>query len=544
MFERFFIYLSGADYHVLKDLPPSEKNRFISLGMTILFTGIFAFIAGYYALYRVFFNEPNAHLYSLAIGLLWGCMILNLDRYIVSSMNTSDYKSSNRKTFFVALPRIVLAVLISLVIAKPLEVRIFEDRIRSQIFESELSERQESKEKIASITGVEEIESSINNIEEKVRMAQFDLSRNPQTIEFSEAENKMDSALEELRKVKSESNSKINSANKNISFIENSERYKYYSYDGEPTEENLKISLTKEGEELIAKYRSELNYHRDQIRSYQVKYNQAYNLVLDLKKKHRDQLAVMLNEYKEKNAALFNRELEARDAEKVLSSKANEAISMAYSNNFIAQVEALGELTKFKKDIVDVDGTVIEEAENTMFWMNLFIIALFVLIECAPVFVKLLMPIGIYEERLNLLREESLSYSLVKSEITRSYYHRKADLELKVEMLQSDKLSKLLELTSDEHILELKKMNSSVVEEVELSVKKNNYAEAINLLFEFVDKNSLDEYEKKVINIGAKLKYIEKNIEQDTIEHDFGMKEKASLTNDLIELASEIQEAK
>ena len=68
-------------------------------------------------------------------------MIFNLDRYIVSSMRK---EGNPRKEFYTALPRILLALLISIVIAKPLEMKIFEKEINSEL---ELMEQKSVAEK-------------------------------------------------------------------------------------------------------------------------------------------------------------------------------------------------------------------------------------------------------------------------------------------------------------------------------------------------------------------------------------------------------------
>lgn len=57
-------------------------------------------------------------------------MIFNLDRYIVSSMR----KTGNKRTELIkALPRIVLAILISIVISRPLELKIFKKEIATEL---------------------------------------------------------------------------------------------------------------------------------------------------------------------------------------------------------------------------------------------------------------------------------------------------------------------------------------------------------------------------------------------------------------------------
>ena len=123
--KTFFWQCAGAHRPVLENCP-SESSKYTGIGATILFTGIFAALAGGYALYTVFDNYWIATLF----GLLWGLMIFNLDRFIVSSMR----KNGNpQREWLMAAPRLALAVIISIVIAKPLELKIFEKEIDSEI---------------------------------------------------------------------------------------------------------------------------------------------------------------------------------------------------------------------------------------------------------------------------------------------------------------------------------------------------------------------------------------------------------------------------
>ena len=89
----------------------SDKNKYMGIGATVFFTGVLAFFSSGYALYIVFESWWAA----VEFGLVWGLMIFNLDRYIVLSM-----KSYGKwwRDLTVALPRVVLAVLLALVISK------------------------------------------------------------------------------------------------------------------------------------------------------------------------------------------------------------------------------------------------------------------------------------------------------------------------------------------------------------------------------------------------------------------------------------------
>jgi len=122
MLQHFFIFCSGADTDILEECSAGEKTKYAGIGATVFFTAVMATIAGSYALYTVFDNLFTA----VFFGLIWGLLIFNLDRFIVSTIKKSD-------NFFDELiqasPRILLAMIIAVVIAKPLELKIFEKEI-------------------------------------------------------------------------------------------------------------------------------------------------------------------------------------------------------------------------------------------------------------------------------------------------------------------------------------------------------------------------------------------------------------------------------
>jgi hypothetical protein len=121
----FFIFCSGAVNSILRRTP-SDYNKYQGIGATILFTGIFSALSAGYALYTVFDNYIAATLFAM----VWGMMIFNLDRYIVSGMRKKD---NRLQEFAMALPRIILAVFIGIVIATPLELKLFESEINAEI---------------------------------------------------------------------------------------------------------------------------------------------------------------------------------------------------------------------------------------------------------------------------------------------------------------------------------------------------------------------------------------------------------------------------
>lgn len=143
MIKRFFWYCAGADSEILKRSPYSEHVRYASLGGIVLATGIMAGSAGGFGFYTVFKNEIGA----IIFGFLWGLMIFNLDRFIVSSSGKGDGTDAiTWQEFKSAIPRLVLAVLLGLIISKPLELKIFEPEVNSKLQELQLKESQRRKE--------------------------------------------------------------------------------------------------------------------------------------------------------------------------------------------------------------------------------------------------------------------------------------------------------------------------------------------------------------------------------------------------------------
>ncbi|WP_432671835.1 DUF4407 domain-containing protein [Flavobacterium sp. SM2513] len=142
MLQSFFISCSGADKDVLKTCSDGEKTKFIGIGATVFFTAVMAFIAGSYALYTVFDNYYTATFF----GFIWGLLIFNLDRFIVSTIKKRD---SFKSEFIQATPRIVLAIIIAIVISKPLEIKIFQKEINTVLLQEKNAMALTNKKEVA-----------------------------------------------------------------------------------------------------------------------------------------------------------------------------------------------------------------------------------------------------------------------------------------------------------------------------------------------------------------------------------------------------------
>ena len=126
---QFLVFCAGSSHDVLEKCPTSEWNKHASIGATVLFTAILALLSSFYAFQVVF----HAFYVSIPLALFWALIIFNLDRFIVSSFRKNGKPV---REFVQALPRILLAVAIAVVISKPLEMEIFKTEINQVLSET------------------------------------------------------------------------------------------------------------------------------------------------------------------------------------------------------------------------------------------------------------------------------------------------------------------------------------------------------------------------------------------------------------------------
>jgi len=136
LLKRFFVRSSGATPELL--YAPgylTELNKYALLGALICFTAGFAALSGGYAAYTAFGETAVA----TTLGVLWGLFIFTLDRLIVSGIRKQQHEPNDPwavwlgkslREILQALPRLVLAVFLALVIATPLELKLFEREIQ------------------------------------------------------------------------------------------------------------------------------------------------------------------------------------------------------------------------------------------------------------------------------------------------------------------------------------------------------------------------------------------------------------------------------
>lgn len=144
LLNEFFWLCSGANRTILRQCP-TEYSKYFGIGGTIFFTAAMATLSGGYAFYTIFQSQSLA----ICFGIFWGLLIFNLDRFIVNTMYSDGKYTISLGELMAGLPRLIIALFLGIVISTPLEMKIFEDRINSQIVKDNARRTSETR-KVAS----------------------------------------------------------------------------------------------------------------------------------------------------------------------------------------------------------------------------------------------------------------------------------------------------------------------------------------------------------------------------------------------------------
>lgn len=142
LLNEFFWWCAGVNRNILRKCP-TDYAKYTGAGGTIFFTAVMAVISSSYAIYFVFEDQ----LVSLIFGLIWGALIFNLDRYMVNTMYSDGLPTISWGEIRSGLPRIIMAIFLGIVISTPLEMKIFEDRINSQLVHDNIERTNRSRQK-------------------------------------------------------------------------------------------------------------------------------------------------------------------------------------------------------------------------------------------------------------------------------------------------------------------------------------------------------------------------------------------------------------
>lgn len=164
---RFLWKAAGGDRYLLERATYSDQVKYMCLGGIVFATGAMAGLAGGYAFYTIFApksadvldktktlvsntsyipTDMHSVLLATLFGIIWGLIIFNIDRFIVTSTGKGDgTEAITWDELKGAFPRMIMGAIIALTISKPVEIRMFKTEIDLAV------QKQQEKEKEAGI---------------------------------------------------------------------------------------------------------------------------------------------------------------------------------------------------------------------------------------------------------------------------------------------------------------------------------------------------------------------------------------------------------
>lgn len=177
---KMFWKACGADSFLLSRSTYSDQVKYFCLGGIVIATGVLAGIAGGYAIYTIFepkgsaieseFHLPTVIL-STIFGCIWGLVIFNIDRFIVTSTGKGDGTEKITKDEILgAIPRIIMGMIIALTISKPVEIRMFKSEIDQALFTKQQQIERDEKKNINAtyMSDLKEISDNIIKLEKEI----------------------------------------------------------------------------------------------------------------------------------------------------------------------------------------------------------------------------------------------------------------------------------------------------------------------------------------------------------------------------------------
>ncbi len=392
---KFLWWCAGAHQNLLKQFP-SEFSKYSGLGGVLLATFVLATLSAGYAIHTVFDNW----FWTISFALIWGVIIFNFDRFLVSTMR--KYGISKQKQIWMALPRIALALLIGVVIARPLKLKIFEKEINVKMTENlhkkiQLNDSMLAIENKALLTSAESERQRLLGR----KLAIEDTLHNLQTSYVREADGtggSMQRGIENITRLKQEA-----WQNAKIQF--------------EPEQQMLAVAINQQNK--------------------------------------------IMNEAK------------AAMEEKRKQYEASATANMG----FLERNKALSDLSA---------------EEGSVFWANLLISLLIILIEIGPVLSKLIMPVGPYD--IALAKEELLQMAVHEGEIRKDknerFEKRKVFHQKQKEMSEqlAEKLTQLQQKNID---IELDKWERGEWQPQDHRASMDEVVKKIKTQYQFKDEDML-----------------------------------------------------
>ena len=433
---EFLWSCAGVNKAVLRQCP-SDYAKYAGIGGTILFTALMASFSGGYALSYVF----ETWWVGVLFGIFWGLLIFNLDRFIVNTMYSDGKVTISWQELKSGAPRIIMAIFLGIVISYPLELKIFDDEIQVKIEDM----KQQKKEEYLHLD---------RERKDSLEQVKIHLQESPVFIHSSEIVGG-NIQLNKLLEIQKDLNSKVNHENSTILALTN--EIKTLKKNNEKGRNNVKINQKRIEKNNAEAKRNALQSQLSEITGQMSALDSQVRILLTKKEEER-----------EKNIRKIEDEIKAVE---IKIDKADSTYQSTLDKNFKgfqAQMSAFNIIKNTKLENETMSSTQLAAY---------LIMILFIIIETAPTFFKMMMEDGPYDELLRAYDHEAKAYADRK--IAESNNDLKTDIQINT--MKNENRLEAEKIANEDILQKIAKTQSELLEvaikewrEVELKKIKEN----------------------------------------------------------------------
>jgi hypothetical protein len=204
-------WCAGADEYFLMRSPKQDRVKYAGIGGVVLCTGFLAMISGGFAFFTAFGPKSYAmdkaegaqwwfYLLTLAFAVMWGLIIFNLDRFIISSTGKGDGTDKiTGKEWLQAAPRLLIALILGFAISAPLEIRILKSEIDNELDKFQKAYTAEMNDASAKLFEQNKTELENNKKEVEFKIAAYETELKNYDIQIDALKAKKDDEMQDRR---------------------------------------------------------------------------------------------------------------------------------------------------------------------------------------------------------------------------------------------------------------------------------------------------------------------------------------------------------
>jgi len=421
------IFCSGADHRILESCK-NERHKFYPIGLGVLITATLAFISMLFATNSIFgakyfWKEVLLILFSI----FWAIAIFSIDWGLVKTMKKRDLSTATKwektKSVFPVIFRLIVAIIISVSVSRPLETVIYAKRLKAQIEQDRqdfIRTEWEKKQKENADKFTNQIDANSKDIDKN----NTEISNGPKTESYKADVASKSQCFKELESLKKTNSGKINSLAGQISDIRNSSN-NYINGKMDDSAQSRITSLNRQ----IGNLRNEITLKEKQYSSYDAAIRDAERIHSERYVVQIATLGLMQNEY----ISAFKSK---KTVDSIALKQINEASLVSFDPNdpgLITQLESMSNLEKTPQG----------KSVSLLRWVLLLLI---ICIDTAPIVIKVLTKRGPYEQ---LQEEENERLIFLFNHETYANKH----LIQKLSIAQKEVLSEAITKWKNEEIL-------------------------------------------------------------------------------------------